>query len=658
VETLLKIIYHNIEMLDTCPARPSMRPHNKNMDESFRARMISKLLNSPDYLGRNYNNKRDSTKYLKNKKICKIIDYLRYYDGKLINNNVNNPNRKTTSILDDFIYLDGKDAIILEDNPPSNLDGGHATTTDIHVLDLQYSDKSRKCDDNDDNSCENPYKSRKCDDNDDISCKSRKYDDNDDMSCKSSKYDDNDDIPCKSRKCHDNDHKPCKSRKRHDNDDKPCENPDSYVYLDGKDATMLQDRQTIKLDSGNANTCNTEIIDLQDSRKSRKYDDNDDKSCKYDDNDDKSCKSRKYDDNDDKSCKSRKYDDNDDKSCENPESYIYLDGKGATILQDTRTIKLDSGNANTCNTEIIDLQDSRKSRKCNDDRDKYCENQVGYVYLDGKNAIILEDSPPSKLDSGNATTCNTDIIDLQDSRKLPKCNDNVDISCENQDSYVYLDGKNACILEDSPPIKLDSGNATTCNTDMIDLQPLGKSSKYRDIVFKSCENQESYIYLDGKGATILEDNPPANLDCGNAITCNRDIIDLQSSDKSSKCRDIISKSSENPDRYIYLDGKGAIILEDNPPGNLDGGNATTCNTDVIDLQPSDKSNKSLDCESLQSKIECKAIDIPIINTVYNTAAKIKGVQVDSPYLDGGSAINYGVITIDLHYSQQSHANKR
>jgi hypothetical protein len=647
--------------------------------------MISKLLNSPDYLGRNYNNKKDSTKYLKNKKICKVIDYLRYYDGKLITKNINNPNRKTASILDDFIYLDGKDAIILEDNPPSNLDGGNATMSNIHVLDLQYLDKSRKCHDNVDNSCENPYKSRKCDDNDDISCKSRKYDDNDDMSCKSSKYDDDDNISCKSRKCHDNDHK---SRKF---DDKSCENPDDYVYLDGKGAIILENNPPGNLDGGNANTCNTQIIDLQDSRKSHKYDDNDDKSCenpdsyvyldgkdaiilqdkqtiKLDSGNANTCnteiidlqdsrKSRKYDDNDDKSCKSRKYDDNDDKSCKNPDSYIYLDGKGATILQDMRTIKLDSGNANTSNTEIIDLQDSRKSRKCNDNRDKHSENQVGYVYLDGKNAIILEDNPPSNLDSGNATTCNTDIIDLQDSRKLPKCNDNVDISCENQDSYVYLDGKNATILEDSSHIKLDSGNATTSNTDIIDLQPSGKSSKYRDIVFKSCENQNGYIYLDGKGAIILEDNPPANLDGGNATTCNRDVINLQSSDKLSKCRDIISKSCENPDSYLYLDGKGAIILEDNPPGNLDGGNATTCNRDIIDLQPSEKSNKNLDYESLQSKIECKASDISVINTIYNTAAKIKGVQVDSPYLDGGNAINGGVVTIDLQYSKQSHANQ-
>ena len=329
METLLKIVYHNIEMFDRCAggARSSIRP--PDMDESFRIRMISKLLNSPDYLGRNYNNKKDSTKYLKNKKICKIIDYLRYYDGKLIDNNINNPNRKKYGISDTYVYLDGKDAIILEDTPPSNLDGGNATTSNTDIIDLQH---SRKCDNN---PCEKPYKSRKCDNN-------------------------------------------------------PCENPDGYLYLDGKDA------------------------------------------------------------------------------------------------------------------------------------------------------IILEDNPPIKLDSGNATTCNTDIIDLQHSRKSRKCDDN---SCENPDSYLYLDGKDAIILEDNPPINLDSGNATTCNTDIIDLQP---------------------------------------------------------SDNSNKC------------------------------------------------------HENLDCECLKNKTHCTANDISIINTIYNTAAKINGVTINSPYLDGGTAINCGVLIIDLQYSQQSH----
>ena len=387
--------------------RSSIRPPNKNIDESFRLRMISKLLNSPDYLGRNYNNKKDSTKYLKNKKICKIIDYLRYYDGKIIDSNVNNPNRKTTSILDDYIYLDGKNAIILENNPPSNLNGGNATTCNTHILDLQYLDKSRKCHDNDDISCENPYKSRKCNDNDDTSCKSRKCDDNDDMS---------------------------------------CVDPDDYIYLDGKDANILQDRLTINLDNGNSNTCIT-------------------------------------------------------------------------------------------NTDIIDLQDSHKSRKCNDNVYNSCENLDNYVYLDGKNAAVLQDKPPITLDIGNATTCNTDIIDLQDSRRSRKCNDNKDNSCD------------------------------------------------------------------------------------------------------------------NPDNYIYLDGRGAIILEDNLPANLDGGNATTCNTDIFDLQASDKCNEHLDCECLENKTQCTAV--PIINAVYNTAAKIKGIQIDSPYLDGGTADNCDVDIIDLEYSLQS-----
>ena len=312
--------------------------------------MISKLLNSPDYLGRNYNNKKDSTKYLKNKKICKIIDYLRYYDGKIIDNNVNNPNRNTTSILDDYTYLDGKNAIILQNKPPSNLDGGNATTCNTHILDLQYLDKSRKCHDNDDISCENPYKSRKCHDNDDTSCKSRKC------------------------------------------DDKSCADPDDYIYLDGKDAITLQDKLTIKLDNGNANIC-------------------------------------------------------------------------------------------ICNTDIIDLQDSCKSCKCNDNKDN---------------------------------------------------------------------------------------------------------------------------------------------------------------------------SFENPDNYIYLEGRGAIILEDNLPANLDGGNATTCNTDIFDLQDSDKCNEHLDCESLQNKTQCTAV--PIINAVYNTAAKIKGIQIDSPYLDGGTADNCDVDITDLEYSLQSRVS--
>ena len=120
-------MYHNIVMFDAgcAGATRSMDINNanyRNIEVSFESNKISKLLKSPHYLGRNYNDKRDSTKYLKNKKICESIDYLRYYDGTSIVDKIKKTAAKIQGISIDYPYLDG----------------GGATSEIAYIIDLQY----------------------------------------------------------------------------------------------------------------------------------------------------------------------------------------------------------------------------------------------------------------------------------------------------------------------------------------------------------------------------------------------------------------------------------------------------------------------------------------------------------------------------------------
>lgn len=107
-------------------AKRSMHIHHVdyvNIELPFENNKISKLLKSPQYLGRNYNNKRDSTKYLKNKKICESIDYLRYYDGTSIIDKIKQTAARIQGVHIDYPYLDG----------------GGATSEIAYIIDLQYS---------------------------------------------------------------------------------------------------------------------------------------------------------------------------------------------------------------------------------------------------------------------------------------------------------------------------------------------------------------------------------------------------------------------------------------------------------------------------------------------------------------------------------------
>ena len=69
-------------MLDAGKAKDKQRdPHIKHVTH-FEPRVICKLLNSPDYLGRSYSRShKDPTKYIKNKQICNLIDEIRYNTG-------------------------------------------------------------------------------------------------------------------------------------------------------------------------------------------------------------------------------------------------------------------------------------------------------------------------------------------------------------------------------------------------------------------------------------------------------------------------------------------------------------------------------------------------------------------------------------------------
>jgi hypothetical protein len=107
-------------------ASKSIHTPTGNIGISFEDKKISKLLKSPHYLGRNYNNKCDSTKYLKNNKISKAIDYLRYYDGTSIIDKIKETAAKIEGVVLDCHYLDG----------------GAAFTEEAYILDLQYSQDS------------------------------------------------------------------------------------------------------------------------------------------------------------------------------------------------------------------------------------------------------------------------------------------------------------------------------------------------------------------------------------------------------------------------------------------------------------------------------------------------------------------------------------
>jgi len=121
------MLYDNIVMSDAGCAgvKGSIYINNvnyRNIEPSFENNKISKLLKSPHYLGRNYNNKRDSTKYLKNKKICESIDYLWYYDGTSIIDKIKQTAAKIQGVHIDYHYLDG----------------GGATSEIDYIIDLQY----------------------------------------------------------------------------------------------------------------------------------------------------------------------------------------------------------------------------------------------------------------------------------------------------------------------------------------------------------------------------------------------------------------------------------------------------------------------------------------------------------------------------------------
>ena len=111
-------------MFDAGCAHPpkSMHIANRNIGIPFEDKKISNLIKSSNYLGRNYKNKRDSTKYLKNKKIGKVIDYIRYYDGSSIIEKIKETAAKIEGVIIDYRYLDG----------------GSAFTEEDCILDLQY----------------------------------------------------------------------------------------------------------------------------------------------------------------------------------------------------------------------------------------------------------------------------------------------------------------------------------------------------------------------------------------------------------------------------------------------------------------------------------------------------------------------------------------
>jgi len=66
-------------MLDAGKAKEERKDPNIKHITHFESRVICKLLNSPDYLGRGYSQShKDPTKYIKNKQICDLIDEIRY----------------------------------------------------------------------------------------------------------------------------------------------------------------------------------------------------------------------------------------------------------------------------------------------------------------------------------------------------------------------------------------------------------------------------------------------------------------------------------------------------------------------------------------------------------------------------------------------------
>jgi len=69
-------------MLDAGYAKDINRDIHIKHIHPFEGKIISKLINSPDYLGREYLCKdKNSEKYIKNRRICKLIDEIRYNNG-------------------------------------------------------------------------------------------------------------------------------------------------------------------------------------------------------------------------------------------------------------------------------------------------------------------------------------------------------------------------------------------------------------------------------------------------------------------------------------------------------------------------------------------------------------------------------------------------
>jgi hypothetical protein len=69
-------------MLDGGRAKEIKSDQNIKHITHFESKIICKLINSPDYLGRAYSCKRkDPEKYIKNKQICRLIDEIRYNTG-------------------------------------------------------------------------------------------------------------------------------------------------------------------------------------------------------------------------------------------------------------------------------------------------------------------------------------------------------------------------------------------------------------------------------------------------------------------------------------------------------------------------------------------------------------------------------------------------
>ena len=69
-------------MLDAGSAKHNDYDEHFKQNSHIESRIICRLINSPDYLGRTYSClRRYPEKYIKNKQICKLIDEIRYGCG-------------------------------------------------------------------------------------------------------------------------------------------------------------------------------------------------------------------------------------------------------------------------------------------------------------------------------------------------------------------------------------------------------------------------------------------------------------------------------------------------------------------------------------------------------------------------------------------------